>query len=463
MDKAAALGASLEYFEHRLQGDIDRRVAWPTESQDPDRADVLRSYQLEELKPQLDRMGFTCELLENPVAGGAPFLYAERLENAALHTVFTYGHGDVVRGYDDQWRPGLTPWKLVVEGDRWYGRGTADNKGQHTINLAALEQVIATRRGALGFNVKALFEMGEERGSPGMRELCQAQTQRFKADVFIASDGPRLSADQPTLFLGSRGTVLFRLGVALRDSGLHSGNWGGVMRNPAIILANALSSLVDRRGVIQVQALRPAAIPPSVKAALQRLDVSGDRLGRPLDENWGEPGLSAAERLFGWNTLEVLAYSAGNAQKPVNAIPPSAFAVCQLRFVVGTPWQELAAILRAHLDTAGFPEVDITVERGTPATRVDPDNDWVRFAVKAMQSVVDKDVAILPNLAGTLPNDIFSDVLGMPTLWVPHSYPGCAQHAPDEHMLASVAKEGMALMTSLFWELGNRPATTAAG
>ena len=63
-------------------------------------------------------------------------------------TVLLYAHGDVVRGYDEQWRDGLSPWTLVEEGERWYGRGTADNKGQYCINVAALEQVLAERGGA---------------------------------------------------------------------------------------------------------------------------------------------------------------------------------------------------------------------------------------------------------------------------------------------------------------------------
>ena len=66
-----------------------------------------------------------------------PFLLAERFEDPAFPTVLTYGHGDVVLGYDDQWREGLSPWTITQDGDRLYGRGTADNKGQHSINIAA--------------------------------------------------------------------------------------------------------------------------------------------------------------------------------------------------------------------------------------------------------------------------------------------------------------------------------------
>ena len=62
--------------------------------------------------------------------------------------------------------------------------------------------------------------------------------------------------------------------------------------------------------------------------------------------------------------------------------------------------------------------------------------------------------AILPNLGGSLPNDCFADVLGLPTIWVPHSYPACSQHAPDEHLLSPVAREGLAILTGIFWDLG---------
>ncbi len=148
----------------------------------------------------------------------------------------------MVRGDASHWREGLAPWTLVEQGERWYGRGTADNKGQHLLNLAALEQVIAARGGRLGYNVKLLLEMGEEIGSVGLRAFCQEQRQALAADLFIASDGPRVSASRPTLFLGARGTFNFDLHLELREGGHHSGNWGGLLANPGIILAHALAS-----------------------------------------------------------------------------------------------------------------------------------------------------------------------------------------------------------------------------
>ena len=122
--------------------DLQRRVGFRTESQNPAQADALHSYLKDEMTASLAALGFTSQIVDNPATARAPFLVASRIEDPALPTVLTYGHGDVVRGYDDQWREGLTPWALTVEGDRWYGRGTADNKGQHSVNFAALAAVL---------------------------------------------------------------------------------------------------------------------------------------------------------------------------------------------------------------------------------------------------------------------------------------------------------------------------------
>lgn len=456
----------------RAQGLIDsgvfarvlaRRIAIASQSEEPQAAAAaLRAYLYEEMAPALSTLGFSLRSLTNPVDARLPLLLAERIEDEALPTLLMYGHGDVVRGQDAQWREGLSPWTLSIEGERWYGRGTADNKGQHSINLAALEQVLAVREGRLVFNVKLLVEMGEEAGSPGLREVCEQHRDRLRADLFIASDGPRLQAGRPTLFLGSRGAINFELRLQCRERAFHSGNWGGLLRNPAVVLSNAVASLVDARGRIRVEALRPRAIPEAVRRALAELEVGGSAGDPSIDADWGEPGLTPAERVFGWNSLEVLAMTAGQPAQPVGAIPPAARVFCQLRFVVGTPLECIVPALRAHLDAEGFGAVELHVGAQGEASRLDPDDPWVGWALGSMQRSTGKTPALLPNLGGSLPNDIFASLLGLPTLWVPHSYPACAQHAPNEHLLAPLAREGLAMMAGLFWDLGESGAVIRA-
>lgn len=448
---AAAYHASGAFF-----ADLSRRVAFRTESQDSDRIAVLRSYLDEELIPSTAELGFSSRVIDNPVTGFGPFLIAERTEDASLPTVLVYGHGDVVRGDETRWREGLAPWTVTVEGDRWYGRGTADNKGQHSVNLGALASVLKARGGRLGFNVKLLIEMGEEAGSPGLKALAKAEKASLAADVLIASDGPRLSAERPTVFLGSRGMINFDLVADLREGSHHSGNWGGLLANPGTILANAIASLVDGRGRILVEDLRPPAIPQSVRQALSDIHVGGGPNDPEIDREWGEPGLTPEERVFAWNSLEVLAFETGNPRSPGNAVPPLAKATLQLRFVVGTDGDGVIAAVRRHLDAHGFQGVKVTKAGAETfaATRLDPADPWVDWALASIETSTGKKAALLPNLGGSLPNDVFADTLGLPTIWVPHSYPACSQHAPNEHLLGSVAEEGLRIMAGLFWDLG---------
>jgi len=445
------------YFDDgRFLADLGRRVAIPTESQNPDRTAILVQYVEGEMTESLARMGFDCKVFPNPSSKYGPLLIATRIEDPKLPTVLTYGHGDVIRGQDASWREGLDPWQVRVEGDRIYGRGTADNKGQHTINLAALEAVLAARGGKLGFNLKVLLETGEEVGSPGLKAFVEAQKDALKADVLIASDGPRLQPDRPTLFLGSRGAFNFDLIADFRAGGHHSGNWGGLISNPGLVLAHAIATIADERGSIKVPEWRPTTLTPSVRAALKGLEVSGGDDGPSIEPEWGEPGLTPAERVFGWCSFEVLAFVCGNPDRPVNAIPPRATAHCQLRYVVGVDPADILPALRRHLDRGGFQRVETRAAREGffPATRLDPGHPWVKWTEASVERTTGRKPAVLPNLGGSLPNDVFAHTLGMPTVWVPHSYAACSQHAPNEHLLAPVARDALRIMTGIFWDLG---------
>jgi acetylornithine deacetylase/succinyl-diaminopimelate desuccinylase-like protein len=455
MSRANALARAHAYFDDGgFLADLARRVAIPSSSQEPERAAALQSYLTDEMVPTMARLGFACRVLDNP--SGPPVMVAERIENPAFVTVLVYGHGDTVRGLDDLWRPGLSPWRAAVEGERIYGRGTADNKGQHSVNIGGLAAVLAAR-GRLGFNCKILIEMGEEVGSAGLHELCERyRHDLLRADVLIASDGPRIAPDAPTMFLGARGTCPLDLYVNLRDGGHHSGNWGGLIANAGIVLAQALASITDARGSIRIPEWRPP-LPQAVRDVLAGVEVDGGEDGPQIDRDWGEAGLTPAERVFGWNSFEILAFTAGTPDRPVNAIPGAARAHCQLRYVVGTAVDDIVPAVRRHLDRHGFARVDVRGGKGGHflASRLDPADPWVDWVKQSIARTMGRAPTVLPNLGGSLPNDIFADVLQLKTIWVPHSYAGCSQHAPNEHLLAPIAREGLGLMAGLFWDLGD--------
>ncbi len=344
-----------------------------------------------------------------------------------------------------------------VIGERLYGRGTADNKCQHTINLAAMAAVMAARGGKLGFNAKYIIEMAEETGSAGLGEVVAANRSDFAATVLVASDGPRATPDRPTLVLGNRGALTFDLVCALREGGHHSGNWGGLIADPTVILAHAIATFVGPKGGLRLKAWLPPPIAPNIRDALKDVVIEGGAEAPKIDTWWGEPGLSGPEKVYAWNSFAVLSIIAGNPDAPVNAIAPFARARCQLRYVVGTNVDEVLPALRRHLDQNGFPHVTVEETKGVarfPATRTDPDHPWAEWARRSLETTSGVKPAVIPSTGGGVPNDVFQVTLGLPTLWIPHSYAGCSQHAPDEHVLLPVARSAMEVMAGLYWDFG---------
>lgn len=449
-DGAAALAQDGRFLEI-LRG----RIAVPTESQNADRLPDLYRYLTDQIAPALEPLGFTCRILDNPVEGGGPFLIAQRIEDPALPTVLGYGHGDVVRGIPEQWRDGLDPWRVTVEGERWYGRGSADNKGQHSIWIAALETVLKAR-GRLGFNAKFVIETSEEIGSVGLDLLLETEAEALACDVLLASDGPRLERDKVDIKLGNRGAFAFDLRVKLREGSRHSGHWGGVLEDPGLILAHALASITTPRGRILIDDWLPKSVPEKVTAALKGITVDPSDPTLVMPDDWGEARLSRAEKMYGWTSFIVLAYVTGAPEKPINGVQPEAYARCQIRYTADADETRFIPALREHLDRHGFQQVmieNLPLNR-FPAWRTDPDNPWVEKVMASVEQTIGYAPTLMPNSSGGLPSEIFARHLGCPVIWIPHSYGGCKQHGPDEHLLQPIVEQGLAIMAGLFWDIG---------
>ena len=199
MSREAAIVRAEAYFDGgAFKADLARRVAIPTESQNPERTGSLRAISIAKCDRRWRQLGFTCRVLRTQRRAG-PLLYAERIEDPALPTVLGYGHGDVIRGLDAGWQRGLVALDAHREGRPLLRPRRRRQQGPaHDQHRGAGGR--AGERGKLGFNAKWLIEMGEETGSPGLREVCAEHRALFAADVLVASDGPRLTADRPTIF-----------------------------------------------------------------------------------------------------------------------------------------------------------------------------------------------------------------------------------------------------------------------
>ena len=256
--------------------------------------------------------------------------------------------------------------------------------------------------------------------------------------------------------MGSRGIFNFTMHLKTHKGGHHSGNWGGLLTNPGVVMAHAIASIIDRNGKILVEGWRNTEIPTSVKNAISKLEVGMGENVPKINPNWGEPQMTPSERVFSSNTFEIRAFETGNPKSPANAIPPSAIAFGHIRYIVGTDPKQLMPILREHLDKHEFSDIKIIPERDPmQATRLDPEHPWVKWIIESLTKTHSAEIAVIPNLGGSLPNDVFADLLGLPTIWIPHSYAGCSQHAPNEHILEKTTKSALQLMTGLWWDLGS--------
>lgn len=455
-----AMARSAEYFDTgAFVAELGRLVSIPSEGQCPSGHSTLQTYLSQGLLPLLQVLDFEVQIHENPDPAGGPILLAHRIESVNLPTVLLYGHGDVSGAMEPGWAAGLAPYVVTEQGDRIFGRGTADNKAQHLVNIRALAALIATQ-GCLGFNARVLIETSEESGSPGLKAFCETHCAELEADVLIASNGPRLSPETPAIFAGSRGSANFDLRIDLRNGPKHSGNFGGVLADPTILMAHAIASITDARGQIRIPEWRPTSLTQSIRDTLA--DLPQVRPGFPLDPGWGEERLTMAERTFGWNCFSVLAMVSGDPQDPCDLIPGWARASCQLRYVVGTDPDDIMPALRRHLDREGFRQTAVvaTNRHDYAATRLPLNHPWLTFAASAFARATGKTPHVLPNSAGSLPNDIFYNTLGMPTVWIPHSYTGSNAQAPNEHILRPIIREGLIAMTGLFADICESGAPT---
>ena len=129
---------------------LNELIQIPTDSRSrQNRVELLRYCNLG-LGPLLAQLGLDWSLCDNPIADAPPLLLGQRIENPSFPTILTYGHGDTVPLQVQEWMPGLRPDRITIRNDKIYGRGVADNKGQHLINFMVLLEVLKSKK-TLGF------------------------------------------------------------------------------------------------------------------------------------------------------------------------------------------------------------------------------------------------------------------------------------------------------------------------
>jgi acetylornithine deacetylase/succinyl-diaminopimelate desuccinylase-like protein len=458
MNGARNYAASESGFSSRQQtlAQLQRLVAFPSISTDPRYAGAVRSCAAW-LANHLQTIGLAgVRIFETP---RHPIVFAEYRAGPALPTLLVYGHYDVQPvAPAAAWT--VPPFGGIIRGNRLFGRGASDDKGQFFTHFKALEILLQTGR-ALPLNVKVLLEGEEEIGSPNLGAFIRQHRQLLGADWAVLSDTNLISADQPSLTYGLRGSLSAELEVSGPKAELHSGIFGGAVLNPIQALCDLLASLHARHGRIAIAGFYDAVQAPinSELAYLARHAPADAQLLREaqVGQGWGETGFSLYERTTLRPSLSITGIS-GGYQGPgtKSVIPPKASAKLSFRLAQGQDPHAVEQLLRKHLAHHTPPQVRarLTAQLHARPYTIDPQHLAMQAAARAYAQGFGRQ-PVMQRSGGTIPVvTLFEEVLGIPTVLMGFGLPDDHKHGPDEFLWLPNFWRGIKTSLAFMRELG---------
>ncbi|MBP7692413.1 MAG: M20/M25/M40 family metallo-hydrolase [Anaerolineales bacterium] len=381
----------------------------------------------------LGRLGLDAQLMATP---GWPMVLGRRDDQPGAPTVLLYGHYDVQPPDPlDAWIS--PPFEPSIRDGRIYARGAGDNKGQHFAQLLALEALLAVH-GRLPGNVIVLLEGEEEVGSPHLAQFVRAHRDQLRADLVITSDGPVSEDGRSTIEFGVRGVIGFELRARGANRDLHSGNYGGVAPNPLWTLVHLLGTMKNAQGEITIAGFYDRVQPPTPREreALARLPVDEAALQRQLGlTRFDAPaGRAYYERLACWPTFTLNGLHGGyGGPGSKTVLPHEAFAKCDIRLVPDQKAEEIFAKVEAHVRQHA-PEVEFVRQGGMDPSKTPLDSPYAEPIRQGLLAAQGEEPLLVPALGGSLPNYVFTDLLGLPDFTVPYANADEANHAPNENL-----------------------------
>ncbi|HZJ54122.1 MAG TPA: M20/M25/M40 family metallo-hydrolase [Myxococcaceae bacterium] len=433
------------YFEDQLR----TLVELPTISMDPARGPEAEAC-AEAALALIRHFGGTATLLR---VGGKPYVHG-RFGDPDCPSVLVYNHLDVQPADEPEWKG--EPFRMRIDGERYLGRGTTDDKGPALTCLLTIAH--AVRRGSpLGFQL--LWELEEEVGSPHFSELMREHRAAI-GDVraVLVSDTLWVSAEQPSMDVGLRGFQGLLLKLRTAEVDAHSGVVGGGGPNPLAGLVRVLAACFDAStGRILIPGVLEDVAPVS-DAEMDLYVRSGFDVER-FQSTYGFRRLLAStpremlRRLWTGPTFELHGISGGYQGPGIKSIVPAwAEAKVSLRLVPNqSPAKVVESIRRfvAELD----PLVEVVSLGSAPAFVTSVDAPECKAMDRAAERVLGKGLALTRG-GGSIPAvAIMAEVLRAPVLLMGLSLPEHGYHAPNEFFDWTQARRGVELYASWFEEL----------
>lgn len=430
-------------FESKLK----EFVEIPSVSADPARErDVRRA--AERAAITVREFGGDAKILET---GGHPMVHG-RFNSNAKRTVTIYNHLDVqpASRETEAWK--TDPFKFTKVGDRYYGRGTTDDKGPA---LSALWGMRAARQAGVPLNVNVLWELEEEIGSLNFESAIRKHAEKLKTDHVIVSDTIWVSRDRPAAPAGLRGLQGFTLRLEVGQTDQHSGVTGGAARNPIGELMKLVSQMYDgQTGHVKMKGFYDDVEKPSSKE-LDDFSKSGftvaqfkkDHLFKSIRTN--DP-IEVMKRIWAMPTFEVHGLVGGYTGPGIKTIiPPRAEVKISTRLVPNQDPAKIIKLVEAFVKKNN-PDVEVTLENSIYPYSA-PTSGPLADAVKsAMKFAFDREPVFVREGGSIGAVSSMEKVLKCPIMFLGLSLPEHGYHAPNENFDWQQASGGMVAFAKYF-------------
>lgn len=398
------------------------------------------------VKDYLEEIGF--DKVEQQETGGHPLIYAEYTQAGPdVPTVLFYGHYDV-QPVDplELWES--DPFQPELRADRLYARGSSDDKGQVFMHLAVFEAFMKTE-GKIPVNVKVCIEGEEEIGSENLYKVLQEKKKLFHADFAVISDSGMVAKNQPTILYGLKGFTGIEITVHGPDHDLHSGLYGGAIRNPIMALNHILASMKNEEEVITVDGFYRTVevVTEEERKLMNGIDGEDYLETTGVNQVVSEKGYTAKEHTMARPTLEINGiYGGYQGEGTKTIIPSSATAKITCRLVPGQDPEHIQQLLEGHIikHTPSGVTVEVKKEKlSSKAYKVEPNHPLILKAAQSYTKAFGTETVFV-RMGGSIPVvEWIEEIFAIPIVLLGFGTPEDRLHSPNESFPLDSFDKGM--------------------
>ena len=398
----------------------------------------------------LKRSGIPSEILRMP--GAAPLVFGEVVSKKnPKKTLLFYNHYDVQPAEPlDEWK--YPPFGRTVKGNKVYGRGSSDDKGELVSRIKAVESLLKTE-GDLPCTIKFIIEGEEETGSAHIEKYLKKYRKKFSCDAVIWEFGFVNSDDLPIVSLGMKGMLFAEFTVTGPKTDAHS-SLAVLIKNPAWRLIEALHTMRASDGRVLVDGWYNDAKKFTARdlkfIASEPFDEQSFKKEYGIREFvGGRRGDDAKAQMVGGATCNIAGIYSGYQGKGAKTILPStATAKVDFRLIPGmNPTKQHARLLK-HLKSRGFSDIQVKVHHAEAASRTNPDDNFVSQVCDAADSAFGGHVLSISS-AGTGPMHQFASALKCPCISIGCTHIFAKIHSPNEYARVDLLVKSAKCMSTI--------------